>query len=128
MNVRRIPALFAMVFAASACTPTLVMLENAPQAPAPAYGVELNGSTAAEPASAPQADGLSYDVSTGVSEQPSTPPAEGPVYDVSTGVSDQSSAPPVYGPTYDASTGPERSSAPQTPYPGEQVSTLALTP
>lgn len=61
MNIYRIPAAIALVFAASACNPTITMLENAPQAPAPAYDVELsvfNGD--AEMPAAPQAPGPDY--------------------------------------------------------------------
>lgn len=86
MNVRRIPALFALMFAASACTPTLVMLEYAPQAPATAYDVGL-------------------DVSTGGPDQPSVPPVDAPTYDVSTAGPGQASAPPVSGPANEDSTG-----------------------
>ena len=71
MNVRRVPAMFALVFAASACTPSLVMLEYAPQAPVTAYDVGL-------------------DVSTG-GDEPFVQPEVGTIYAASTGGPDEAS-------------------------------------
>ena len=79
MNVRRIPALFAMLFAASACSPSLDMLEYAPQVPVNAYVVGTDGSTDhSEPLSSVPAVEQTYQGSTGGPGQPAAPPVSVP--------------------------------------------------
>ena len=66
MNVRRIPALFALVFAASACSPSLVMLRV--RAAGAGYRVRRR---------ARRVDGRRR-------MQPAVPPVDAPTYAVST--------------------------------------------